>query len=328
MKFAVITFAIVLCAVIGSDAAANPLFGVENGGGESSVQNVEQKRASVNRQDLESILADYTKDKDARIGVALIVNHRDTVMFNGQRDFPMMSVFKFPLSLAVAQWVDSHGGSLNDTVSIESALMRPDTYSPMFEKYGPKPLNLPLAELIRWSLVHSDNNACDILLDHIGGTSAADSILRQLGVDENIMIGATEAQMDADHYLIYLNRSTPLAMAALFDRFDCDMRHKSASFQMIGEMLEQCKTGMDRLPAPLDSRAVIGHKTGTGFTTPEGRLTALNDCGYIHLPDGSTYSIAVFVADSAYDLPTTSRIIAEISRLVLTAVQSGNILKR
>ena len=272
---------------------------------------------------LENTIAGYVEDKDARIGVAVIANHHDTVCINGNREFPMMSVFKFPLSLAVAQWVDSRGGSFDDSVSITSAMLRDNTYSPMFQKYGKTDIILPISELVDWSLVHSDNNACDILLDLIGGTAVADSLLRQLGVNGEITIGATEAEMDADHYLIYLNRATPLAMAALFERFQRAMCHQSSSFKAIESMLERCQTGMDRLPAPLASNAIIGHKTGTGFTTPDGRLTALNDCGYVRLPDGTTYTIAVFVADSAYDGADTAKIIADISRLVLSAIQNN-----
>lgn len=321
MKSAVVSFVLVLALITGSCYASQAL-STGDRVGEMSVNNETTSALSPDISDLESYLADYAKDKDARIGVAVIVNHGDTVLFNGRRAFPMMSVFKFPLSLAAAHWVDSRGGSLSDSIAVSSDLMRENTYSPMFEKYGKESLTLTLDELVYWSLVHSDNNACDILLDQIGGPVAADSILRQLGVDENITIGATEAQMDADHYLIYLNRSTPLAMASLFDRFDSDIRHKSPSCDSIAAMLEQCNTGADRLPAALDGNTIIGHKTGTGFTTPEGRLTALNDCGYVRLSDGTTYSVAVFIADSAYDVAETSKIIADISRLVLSAVQS------
>ena len=41
-----------------------------------------------------------------------------------------------------------------------------------------------------------------------------------------------------------------------------------------------------------------------GFPTPEGRISAVNDCGYVNLPNGTRYSIAVFVADSNYDIAT------------------------
>ncbi|MDE6207420.1 MAG: class A beta-lactamase [Muribaculaceae bacterium] len=284
---------------------------------------VDHRLSTSNLSRLEDDIRKYAEDKDARIGVAVIVNHTDTVAYNGQRDFPMMSVFKFPLSLAVAQWVDSRGASLNDSIAVRPEFMRANTYSPMFDKYGKSSPTLPVSELVNWSLVYSDNNACDILLDLIGGTAAADSLLTSLSVGKDITIGATEAEMDADHYLIYLNRSTPVAMAVLFDHFDRELRHRSANFGMIATMLEQCNTGTDRLPAALDSNATIGHKTGTGFTTAEGRLTALNDCGYIRLPDGTIYSIAIFVADSGYDMNSTAKMIADISRIVLSAVQSG-----
>lgn len=123
--------------------------------------------------------------------------------------------------------------------------------------------------------------------------------------------------MHRDPYLSYLNRTTPLAMAQLFDRFYIEMRNTSRSYSEISSMLEQCSTGRDRLAAPLlPINATIGHKTGTGFPTPDGRISAVNDCGYVKLPDGTRYSIAVFVADSSYDMAATSAIIAEISNIV------------
>ena len=51
---------------------------------------------------IEVALQEYIQEKDARIGVAVIINGKDTVSVNGNRDFPMMSVVKFPLALTVA----------------------------------------------------------------------------------------------------------------------------------------------------------------------------------------------------------------------------------
>ncbi|MDE6380897.1 MAG: hypothetical protein K2L11_10520 [Muribaculaceae bacterium] len=61
---------------------------------------------------------------------------------------------------------------------------------------------------------------------------------------------------------------------------------------------------------------LIGHKTGTGFTLPDGRLMGINDVGYVHLPNGRSYSIAVFIENSGYDMPQTEEIVAEISEIV------------
>ncbi|EOS16580.1 class A beta-lactamase [Phocaeicola sartorii] len=266
---------------------------------------------------IENALQEYIKGKDARIGVAVIINGKDTASVNGNRDFPMMSVVKFPLALTVAHWIDTNGMSLNDSITFRKNDLDEDTYSPMLKKYGKSRNAMTVRELLEWSLVESDNNAADILLHRVGGTSGVTSIMRQMGISDEIVIGASEEDMHRDPYLSYLNRTTPLAMAQLFNRFDAEMRNTSLSYSVIATMLEQCRTGIDRLVAPLlSSDATIGHKTGTGFPTPDGRISAINDCGYVNLPNGVRYSIAVFVADSGYDMARTSAIIAEISRIV------------
>ncbi len=266
---------------------------------------------------IEDALQEYIEGKNARIGVAVIINSKDTVSVNGNRDFPMMSVVKFPLALTVAHWIDTNGMSLNDSITFSGEALKEDTYSPMLRKYGKSRNAIIVRELLEWSLVESDNNAADILLNSVGGVSGATSKMRQIGISSDIVIGASEEDMHRDHYLSYLNRSTPLAMAQLFDRFYSKMRNASQSYSEISAMLEQCRTGLDRLAVPiLTTNATIGHKTGTGFPTPEGHISAVNDCGYVNLPDGTRYSIAVFVADSGYDMAATSAIIAEISNIV------------
>ena len=94
----------------------------------------------------------------------------------------------------------------------------------------------------------------------------------------------------------------------------------------------ECETGAAKLPAPLkESGAVIGHKTGSGYrlpdgrltscndigfvTLPDGRLTSCNDIGFVTLPDGRTYFIAVFIKDSALADAENDRLIADISAI-------------
>lgn len=272
---------------------------------------------AIGNKTLEDALKDYAVGKDARIGIAVIINGNDIVSVNGERDFPMMSVSKFPLALTIAHWIDAHGMSLNDSITFSEAALHENTYSPMLKKYGKSRNIMSIRELLEWSLVNSDNNAADILLNYIGGTSGATSIMRQIGLSDDIVIGASEDDMHRDPYLSYLNRTTPLAMAQLFDRFNSEIRKISRAYSEISAMLEQCRTGLDRLAEPLlTTNATIGHKTGTGFPTPEGRISAINDCGYVNMPNGMRYSIAVFVVDSGYDMAATSAIIADISKIV------------
>lgn len=79
----------------------------------------------------------------------------------------------------------------------------------------------------------------------------------------------------------------------------------------------ECNTGRDRLPAPLQgTEAVIGHKTGSGDVNAEGLLIATNDIGFVYLPDGRRYVVAVFVKDSAADDRSNAQLIARISEAV------------
>lgn len=266
---------------------------------------------------LQTDLEDYVADKDARIGIAVIFGNGDTVAVNGNRDFPMMSVFKFPQALAVADYCAGNSIELSDSISISADEIEVNTWSPMRDKYGVRDLSLPVSELLDYTLQQSDNNACDILFRLIGGPAVADSLMKALGFS-NILITHNESDMHRDPYLTYLNRTTPIEMARLFDRFfRQEMWHDSPYFEQIGECMLSCQTGLDRIPAPLQTANVrIAHKTGTGDKNSQGRIMAINDAGYVFRPDGTGYALSVFIADSAYDMAGTAKIIADISEIV------------
>ena len=75
---------------------------------------------------------------------------------------------------------------------------------------------------------------------------------------------------------------------------------RDASLQeFIIRTMTGCNTGPERLPKPLAATgAVIGHKTGSGDRNSTGALIGTNDIGFVQLPDGQHYTIAVFVKDS------------------------------
>ena len=149
-----------------------------------------KQRSDQDRPDAETEIREYLAGKSARIGVAVINpdDAADTIMINAGEDFPMMSVFKFPLALALAEWLDRQGSSLADSVDVGEAELREDTWSPMLKMYGKRPLRLTYREVLEWSLKESDNNACDVLIDRIGGTTAVSGILDSLGVGDEIRV--------------------------------------------------------------------------------------------------------------------------------------------
>ena len=270
--------------------------------------------------DLQTRLADYVSRQDARVGVAVIVDGKDTIDVNGRRDFPMLSVYKFPQAIAVADYCRRLGIQIGDSLAISAEEMHANTYSPMYAKYGKNSLRLSVSELLAYSLQQSDNNACDILFRLIGGPAKVASLMKSMGYGE-VIVANTENEMHRNPYLCYQNRSTPLAMAGLLEQFNTVLRADCPQMQEVAALMENCSTGVDRLAAPLtDTGVVIGHKTGTADRNSQGRLVAINDVGYVNLPDGRHYSIAVFVADSAYDMASTASIIATVSRMVYKAI--------
>lgn len=119
----------------------------------------------------------------------------------------------------------------------------------------------------------------------------------------------------------YLNWSSPLAAVRLLEVFLHRSLFEKTYKDFIYQTMVECKTGTDRLSAPLIGKdTTIGHKTGTGDRNSKGQLIAINDIGFVLLPNGRIYSIAVFVKDSEDSSQVCSEIIAEILRIVFEYV--------
>jgi len=270
--------------------------------------------------DLQKSLDEFVEGKDANIGVAVIIDGKDTLAVNGDREFPMLSVYKFPIALALADDYRRKSQNFDCQMAIMPEDLHPDTYSPMTErimassKTATDTLRMPARDLLQYMLRQSDNNASDIVLKALGGAEAVDDYLDKLDI-RGVNVRNSEDEMHVDNSLCYDNSSTPMAMACLIDKFDRELNDSLSS--EIKQMLETCGTGTNRLAKPLaKTDAVIGHKTGTGFLLPDGRIMAVNDVGYVHLPGGHRYSIAVFIENSGYSMEQTEAMIAGISEIV------------
>ena len=271
---------------------------------------------------LETVIRSLIDSVDAQVGVAVIIEGKDTVAVNDDGRYPLMSVVKFHQALAVADFLGRTGGAINDTVFVSKDMLRPDTYGPLRDKFPDGGVSVTVRGLLDYTLLLSDNNACDILFNYVGGTSVVDDYIRSLGVDE-FAITATEDEMHGDLSLCYSNWSSPLAAASLVDIFlNGNIIRPDLQKYIKGAMIA-CSTGTDRLPVPLKGTgAVIGHKTGTGGRNRDGRIVGINDVGFVLLPDGRYYTIAVFVKDMAGDNDEAAHLIAEISAAVYHHVLS------
>ena len=265
---------------------------------------------------LETQLKEAIKGKKAEIGIAVIIDGKDTVTVNNDIHYPLMSVFKFHQALALADYMGKQKQSLETRLPIKKSDLKPDTYSPLRDKYPQGGIEMSIADLLKYTLQQSDNNACDILFDYQGGPDAVNKYIHSLGIRECAIAG-TETAMHEDLNLCYENWTTPLATAELVEIFRKKPLFPNVYKDFIFQTMVECQTGQDRLVAPLlDKKVTVGHKTGTGDLNAKGQQIGCNDIGFVLLPGGRTYSIAVFVKDSEENNQANSKIIANISRIV------------
>ena len=265
---------------------------------------------------LETQLKEAIKGKKAEIGIAVIIDGKDTVTVNNDIHYPLMSVFKFHQALALADYMGKQKQSLETRLPIKKSDLKPDTYSPLRDKYPQGGTEMSIADLLRYTLQQSDNNACDILFNYQGGPDAVNKYIYSLGIRECAIVG-TETAMHEDLNLCYENWTTPLAAAELVEIFRKKPLFPKVYKDFIFQTMVECQTGQDRLVAPLlNKKVTVGHKTGTGDLNAKGQQIGCNDIGFVLLPGGRTYSIAVFVKDSEENNQANSKIIADISRIV------------
>ena len=265
---------------------------------------------------LETQLKEAIKGKKAEIGIAVIIDGKDTITVNNDIHYPLMSVFKFHQALALADYMGKQKQSLETRLPIKKSDLKPDTYSPLRDKYPQGGTEMSIADLLRYTLQQSDNNACDILFNYQGGPDAVNKYIHSLGIRECAIVG-TETAMHEDLNLCYENWTTPLAVAELVEIFRKKPLFPKVYKDFIFQTMVECQTGQDRLVAPLlDKKVTVGHKTGTGDLNAKGQQIGCNDIGFVLLPGGRTYSIAVFVKDSEENNQANSKIIANISRIV------------
>ena len=249
------------------------------------------------------------------VGVAVIhLERRDTFAFNGNLRFPMQSVFKAPLAIAVLDQVDKGKLSLDQKIHISKKDLLPDTWSPIRTKYPNGNVDLPLKEILGYTVSLSDNNGCDILFRLLGGTANVNRYIHRLGID-SISIAATEEEMAKAWDVQFTNWSTPVAMLNLFDNFYQGKYLSKSSTDSLRKIMEETTTGPDRIRGLLPEEVIVAHKTGTSGANDKGITAATNDAGIVTLPDGSHFVIVVFVCNAAADEQTREAVIAQITKV-------------
>jgi len=275
---------------------------------------------SPNAQDrhLSDSLANIAATTDGRLGIAITyAGTGETTLLHGHDHQPMMSVFKFPLALYILDQADKQKLSLDEPVIIHKKTWS-HTFSPMLTNLPGKNARVTLRDLTANIILLSDNVACDVLLQRVGGPWVLNNYMHAIGIDE-INIAYTEKQMAADPKKVYANWCTPAAMNMLLQRFYEHHIVSDSSTNQLLQWMTQSKPGAQRLKALLTAGVAVAHKTGTSNTDSTGLTAATNDAGILTAASGAHLYITVFLTDSHADEAARERVIALIGRVAADA---------
>lgn len=231
---------------------------------------------------------------DGPVGAAvMLIETGESTAFNGERRFPMQSVYKLPIGMAVLHRVDEGALRLEQKVGVSiEDFVTPRQHSPIRDRY-PRGVKLSVCDLLRFMVSESDGTACDVLLKAVGGPEQVTKYLRESGV-EGIVVATSEKEMGRDEMAQYRNWATPESMLALLRLLHEGRGLSATSRSLLLELMTKTPTGPRRIKGRLPASVVVAHKTGTSGTV-DGLTRATNDVGLITLPDGRHLAVSAFV---------------------------------
>jgi beta-lactamase class A len=307
--------------------------------------------------DRETLTAQFQRVADraapGTLGVAMEdLSTGQIISFNGERRFPLQSVFKAPLGAAVLAEVDAKRLRLDEVVTIEDVDLSPP-YSPIADAW-PGRKDYTVGDLLNRAVGDSDNTAADVLMKKIGGPGAVTAWLQgrkvnNLDVDRyerqlqpeilglasfragwrgkaayRAALEAVPAETRRRAALAYLadqkDTATPLAAVRFLEALNQGELLSPASTHRLMTIMTASRTGQGRLLAALPDGATLAHKTGTA-RADLGFIPATNDIGIYTLKDGRRFAVAVFLSGPGLDGAERDRVIADVGRIVIKAAK-------
>jgi len=274
------------------------------------------------------------------------------ISFNGEKRFPLQSVFKAPLGAAVMAEVEAGRLKLDDVLLIEDVDLSPP-HSPIADAW-PARNTYTVQDLLERAVGDGDNTAADVLMKRIGGPGAVTAWLQGRKVD-HLDIDRYERQLQPDSLglasfradwkgeaayraaldkvpaadrrratLAYLadprDTATPLGALRFLEALNQAELLSPESRRLLGRITSQTTGAPGRLRAALPDGARLAHEAGTA-RTDMGFTPVVNDIGVYTLKDGRKFAVVAFISGSALSLAEQEKVIADVGRVVIKAAK-------
>ena len=272
----------------------------------------------LNAQSIESLRTEINQilsSKNLTAGISLKnIENKDTLSINGNQMMPMMSVFKFHIALAVLHEVDQNKLQLNQQFFIKKEDLLPNTWSPILEDYPEGNMYLTLDQLLRYTVSHSDNNGCDILLKIIGGTKTVQNFINKQGI-KDFIIKVNEQEMQTWDNL-YLNTTSANATTKLLEKFYATKVLKKNSTTYLYQLMVETSRGLTWMKAGLPENTELAHRTGISDTNNQNLRVAMNDIGIIKPINHQPIILSIYLKNITEERTETEKVITDITKAV------------
>lgn len=256
--------------------------------------------------------------KDLKLGFALYdFSTGKSISINGNDKYPMQSVFKFPIGVALLDCVSRGEFALSDSVTLTKADLSPDLWSPIRERW-PEGVRLPLVSVMTYMVAHSDNIATDFLIHKIGGVARIQDIVNRLGA-KKINIRNTEAEIQGSWSVQFDNWTTPNAMVDFLRLMNDGKLLDKANTAVLWEIMASASSGSVNRLVP--KTVTFARKTGYSGANSQGIIAAQNDVGIIEFEDGRRVAYAIFLTDSTLGTDAGYDILAQIGKAIWKAYE-------
>jgi beta-lactamase class A len=281
------------------------------------------------------------------LGISILdLKSGDVWKVDAKKEYPMMSVFKAPVAAAVLSLMDQGKLSLQQTITLTRADLRPGA-SDIAKNFQGNSMTFSISGLLQGAVSRSDNTAVDALIQFIGGPKIVTDFLKAHGIkgmhvelDErgvsHVFSGLGEAtEPPADEtaearnarmergYAAYLadprNRSTPDA-AVLFLRmlWQGQLLSGTSTQRLLDLMYGQTACSRFRTNIPADVR--LADKCGTSLTL-NGMTPAYNDIGIMTLPGDRNIIIAAFLSGSHASTEDRDKVFTDLANATISALR-------
>ena len=271
-------------------------------------------------------------------------------VLEGDRRFPMQSVFKAPLAAAVFSEIDAGRLKLDEVETLEDIDLSP-RWSPIADAW-PGRTTYTIRELLVAAVEDSDNTAADVLMKRIGGPGAVTAWLQAKRVPD-VRVDRYERELQPEAHGVasfrpdwrgpvfwakaqtvapelrraamarYLvdprDTATPNGMLDFLAKLDAgELLSPGATGQLL-RMMTEGPRGAERLKAGFPADAAFAHKVGSSGDDL-GLTLAYNDVGILTLADKRRYGVAAFLSGTTAPEADQAALFADLGRLAARSV--------